>query len=98
MSEETRPQPDWKQRNFHQVMVLICDTFNMTHPQMVSLRQRIEKVYGSQKQGKAHVSVQALAILAYQRLDAGETLDEVLDIKSGKLLKLGRKIDEVQLR
>lgn len=90
MNPEVQIQPDWRSLNFHQVMVLICDTFEMTHPQMMSLRQKIEQVYGKQK----GVSVKAFAILAYYKLQQwgrANGLTWVLQAGAGKLTKAARK-------
>lgn len=85
--------PDWIKFNFHQVMVLLCDTFAMSHPEMMALRQKIEAVYGDQQE----VSIKALAILAYRQFekqpDKTKALDWVLKAGKGKLIKTARKID-----
>lgn len=86
-------QPDWRSLNFHQVMVLICDTFDMAHPQMVSLRSKLEGVYRNQKD----VSIKALAILAYYKLkDLGNEkgLSWVLQAGAGKLIKAARQYND----
>lgn len=88
-----KSEPNWPSLNFHQVMVLICDTFQMNHQQMVSLRSKLEQVYGKQKD----VSIKALAIMAYRRLDAHpdkeKALRWILQSGAGKLIKAARKYD-----
>lgn len=96
MSESTSTEPNWDALNFHQVMVLICDTYALTHPQMMTLRSRITHVYDQQKPSKRAASVKSMAVLVWRRLANG-TLDEVLAIKPGKLCKLARKIDDEAL-
>lgn len=91
MSESTSTEPNWNRLNFHQVMVLICDTYGMTHLQMMALRRKIQSVYDQQKPGKGAVAVKALAVLAFQRI--GEEKD-VLAMKPGKMVKLARKVEE----
>lgn len=91
MSESTSTEPNWNRLNFHQVMVLICDTYGMTHPQMMALRRKIQSVYDQQKPGKGAVSVKSLAVMAYQRIGEGK---DILDMKPGKMVKLARKVEE----
>lgn len=92
LNQTNNQTPNWQKLNFHQVMVLICDTFEMTHPEMMKLRQKIEQVYGTQHE----VSVKSLAILAYRRfggMPKDKALKDILGSTSGKLIKTARKIE-----
>jgi hypothetical protein len=86
-----------KDMNFHQIMVRICDQFQMTHIQMMALRQKLEKVYNGQfpymAGSQQPVSVQALATVAYRHLAKGGSFDDLVDMKQGKLIKKARKIE-----
>lgn len=89
---QSNSEPDWRKLNFHQIMVLICDTFGMTHPQMMALRQKLEAVYGKQQD----VTINALAILAYRQIaERGNAkgLNWMLQAGAGKLIQHARKID-----
>lgn len=37
--------------NFHEIMIAICDTFELSHDQMVALRQRVQAAYNCQRRG-----------------------------------------------
>ena len=88
-------------RNFVTVMVYICDTFGLTHPQMMRLRQKLETVYRGQpkayaKKSREPVSLSGLAIALGLLIGFGGgdgAVGSVLKVSRDKLIALGREYD-----
>lgn len=91
-------------KNFVAVMVHICETFDLSHQQMIALRQKVEKVYRGQpkpfakKRTKMPVSLNALAITAGLIIGFGggqEAVGAVLKVSREKLIVLAREYDPI---
>lgn len=94
----TQRQPP--QKNFHQIMVELCDTFQLTHPQMVALRQRIETIYHGQPKPKRGqpiipwVSLEALARISGSWLRGGSTLEAILALTDEQFVEGAKGLEE----
>lgn len=85
-------------QNFHELMILIGDTHNLTHPQRVSLRQWIEEVYRKQppmsaKGSEPPVSLEALCVVIFRQMNTGLSLDDILALKRYELVKMAREVE-----
>jgi len=88
--------------NFVLIMIHICDTFELSHKQMIALRQKVEKVYRGQpkpfakRRTKTPVSLNALAITTGLLVAFGgghEAVGAVLKVSRDKLIDLAREYD-----
>lgn len=83
--------------NYIIVLVHICDTFGLTHQQMVDLRARVEKTYHAQpiafsRKGKVPVSLNAVAITYGLAIGFGG-YDAALRVSPDLVIRVGRGID-----
>lgn len=93
-------------KNVVAVMVCICDTFDLTHQDMMNLRQKIEKVYRSQPKVYARkrtspVSLHGitLAIGLCIAFGGGKVaVGPVLKLSSHKLIDVARQYDPFEKR
>lgn len=88
-------------QNFHEAMVSICDTYNLSHKQMVALRQRIEAIYHAQpKELPAdhpdNVSLIALAIAVDVTLKQGASLDAILKRPDAEFITAAQEVERVR--
>jgi hypothetical protein len=100
---------EYNPKNLVAVMVHICDTFQLAHPQMIALRQKVEQTYHSQpvtaiksvvkrkrknRYEPVHLEGIAIALGLCLGFGGGATaIDEVLKLDSATLLKIGREYD-----
>lgn len=83
--------------NYVAIMVHICDTFELTHPQMITLREKVFKTFHSQpigysKKTKPPVTLNAVAITIGLVIAFGGYA-AALDVSADKLLKAAREYD-----
>ena len=71
------------------------ETMRKLHQQHVRLRAKIQAAYNSQptgpEKGKDNLPVAAIAMVALRRVEEGYSMEAILDLSKGKLLKLARK-------
>lgn len=79
-------------KSFMQLMVEICNTFNLTHLQMMALRHRIEGAYHSQT--TLDVSLEAFAIAVHRQLEDGMTINNVTLWSDERLLGLAVEVEK----
>ncbi len=89
-------------KNFMAVMVHICDTFELSHKQMMALRQKVETVYRGQpkpfakKRTQEPASLNALAITVGLLLGFGgghEAVGAVIKMSRFHLIALAREYE-----
>lgn len=70
--------------NFATILIFICDTFDMTHADMMLLRKKLESVYRNQQFAGAAVvpvSLDALALTAGLLIAFGGRIEALREIK-----------------
>jgi len=79
---------------FTDVLIYICDTFNLDHQTMILLRQRLEKAFHSQgkPKKKTPATLMQIALLMLSDFNAGRTVQQVLDRSDKDFIKLARKV------
>jgi hypothetical protein len=83
--------------NYIIVLVHICDTFGLSHQQMMDLRARVEKTYHAQpiafsRKGKAPVTLNAVALVYGLAIGFGG-YDAALKVSPDLVIQAGRDID-----
>lgn len=83
--------------NYVAIMVHICDTFDLTHPQMITLREKVWKVFHSQpvgfsKKTKPPVTLNAVAITIGLTVSFGGYA-AALGVSADQLLRAARDYD-----
>ncbi len=83
--------------NYISILVHICDTFGLTHQQMMTLRAKVEKAFAAQpqvfvKRAPAPVTLNAVAI-TYGLLIAFGGYAAALDVSGDRVVKVARAYD-----
>lgn len=79
---------------FHQVMVHICDTYQLTHPQMMALRTALNDAFQSQPVSQNPISHVAFAQAALDELADGVAFDDLLAYSPEEWRGLAEVADE----
>jgi len=93
----TLPERTFDPKNYIDIMTFIRETFDLTQPQLMVLRVRVEKTFRAQpqvfsKRAPAPVTLNGVAI-AYRLLIEAEGYKAALITSSYRVLKLGRAND-----
>lgn len=84
-------------KNYISILVSICNTFGLSHPQMISLRTRVEKTFHAQpqvfsKRAPAPVTLNGVAI-TYGLLIGFGGFKDALKASADRVVKLARGYD-----
>lgn len=95
-------------KNFVLTMVFICDTFSLTHEQMMKLRTKVETTYRGQvkpvaarKHTKEPVRIEGIALVVGLCIGFGggaSALKDVLRLSPHKLIDMARQFDPYEVQ